>query len=106
MQHPAVREAAVFGIPSEKWGEVPLGAVVLKSGSSVTAEELRDWTNAKVAARYQQLKEILTIQSLLRVQTMEGDHGHAFSVGCRLDCGVGSIRASHRDGLQLFSQVN
>lgn len=66
VQHPAVREAAVFGIPSEKWGEVPLGAVVLKSGSTATAEELRLWANARVAARYQQLKEVVVLADFPR----------------------------------------
>lgn len=66
VQHPAVREAAVFGIPSEKWGEVPLGAVVLKSGSTVSAEELRVWANERVAARYQQLKEVVILDDFPR----------------------------------------
>jgi long-chain acyl-CoA synthetase len=58
VQHPAVREAAVFGIPHGKWGEAPVGAVILREGFSVTADELRLWTNSRVAARYQQLCEV------------------------------------------------
>ncbi|MGW4129318.1 long-chain fatty acid--CoA ligase [Amycolatopsis japonica] len=49
MAHPAVAEAAVVGIPDEKWDERPLVAVVLKEGQSVTAEELREFLSDKVA---------------------------------------------------------
>lgn len=38
--HPAVREAAVIGIPSEQWGESVHAVVVLKDGASATADEL------------------------------------------------------------------
>ncbi|RSN53774.1 long-chain fatty acid--CoA ligase [Amycolatopsis sp. WAC 04182] len=49
MAHPAVAEAAVVGIPDEKWDERPLVAVVLKEGQNVTAEELREFLSDKVA---------------------------------------------------------
>jgi fatty-acyl-CoA synthase len=49
MGHPAVAEAAVVGIPDEKWDERPLVAVVVREGQSVTAEELRDYLVDKVA---------------------------------------------------------
>jgi long-chain acyl-CoA synthetase len=38
--HPAVREAAVIGIPSEQWGESVHAVVVLKDGANASAEEL------------------------------------------------------------------
>jgi acyl-CoA synthetase (AMP-forming)/AMP-acid ligase II len=38
--HPAVREAAVFGIPDSKWGELVMACVVLKPGNTLTADEL------------------------------------------------------------------
>jgi long-chain acyl-CoA synthetase len=38
--HPAVREAAVIGIPSAQWGESVHAVVVLKDGASVTEAEL------------------------------------------------------------------
>ncbi len=57
--HPAVREVAVFGIPHEKWGETPVAAVTLVRPDAATAEELRDWINARVAARYQRVSGVV-----------------------------------------------
>jgi len=48
-RHEAVADVAVIGIPHEKWGETPLALVVRKKGSTSSAEELRDWTNARLA---------------------------------------------------------
>jgi len=39
-QHPAVREAAVFGIPDPQWGELVMACVVLKPGKGLTADDL------------------------------------------------------------------
>jgi fatty-acyl-CoA synthase len=48
MAHPAVAEAAVIGVPDDKWGERPLATVVLAPGASVTAAELRAFLDGKV----------------------------------------------------------
>jgi fatty-acyl-CoA synthase len=48
MAHPNVAEAAVIGIPDDKWGERPLATVVLKPGVSATAPELRAYLAGKV----------------------------------------------------------
>jgi len=49
MAHPDVMEAAVIGIPDDRWDERPLACVVLKQGSKSTFEDLREFLGGKVA---------------------------------------------------------
>jgi fatty-acyl-CoA synthase len=49
MAHPSVAEAAVIGVPDEKWGERPLAAVVLQPDAApVTPDELRAYLGERV----------------------------------------------------------
>jgi acyl-CoA synthetase (AMP-forming)/AMP-acid ligase II len=52
MAHPDVLEAAVVGIPDEKWQERPLASVVLREGATVRPAELREFL-AQSVARWQ-----------------------------------------------------
>ncbi|MEA2191828.1 MAG: long-chain acyl-CoA synthetase, partial [Solirubrobacteraceae bacterium] len=49
-EHPAVREAAVVGVPHDEWGEEVGAAVALKEGESVDAEELQAFVKEQVAS--------------------------------------------------------
>ncbi len=66
VQHPAVREAAVFGIPDEKWGETPLAAVVLNQAGTITAEELSAWINQRVDAKNQRVRGVVIMEEFPR----------------------------------------
>jgi acyl-CoA synthetase (AMP-forming)/AMP-acid ligase II len=66
IQHPSVREVAVFGIPHEKWGETPLAAVILHEPDSVTEEDLRDWINDRVEAKFQRVQRVVVMDDFPR----------------------------------------
>ncbi|WP_126426314.1 acyl-CoA synthetase [Brevibacillus marinus] len=48
-EHPSVLEAAVIGIPDERWGEVPKAFIVLKPGEKVTEQEILQHCLRKLA---------------------------------------------------------
>jgi acyl-CoA synthetase (AMP-forming)/AMP-acid ligase II len=49
LRHPAVQEAAIVGLPHEKWGEAPYAYVVLRPGASATEAELIAFTRDRLA---------------------------------------------------------
>ncbi len=57
-EHPAIAEAAVFGVSDSEWGEVPCAAVVLRPGQTVTLEMLRDFCQGRLA-RYKQPRSLV-----------------------------------------------
>ncbi len=69
-RHPAVAEAVVFGVPDAKWGETPVAAVVLKVGAgdtaAITPNDLKQWINERVAARYQRVSRVLIVPEFPR----------------------------------------
>lgn len=49
IEHPAVQEVAVFGVPDERWGETVKAAVVTRPGANVTREELDAWCRDRLS---------------------------------------------------------
>lgn len=64
--HQHIIEAAVFGVPDEKWGERPVAAVRLKEGSRATAAELIKWANDHVGAKFQRISDLLIMDAFPR----------------------------------------
>jgi acyl-CoA synthetase (AMP-forming)/AMP-acid ligase II len=64
-EHDAVLEAAVVGRQDERWGEVPVAFVVLRSGQSATAEELIAHCASQLA-KYKVPKDVTFLEALPR----------------------------------------
>lgn len=66
VQHPDVNEVAVFGIPDEKWGEVPFATVTLVPTGNASEKDLKDWINSRVGAKFQRVTAVKIIQDFPR----------------------------------------
>ncbi len=64
-KYPAVLEAAVVGVPDEKWGEAVKAVVVLKEGQEAAEQEIIDFCKAELA-RYKSPKSVDFVDSLPR----------------------------------------
>ena len=65
LRHPIVTGAAVVGIPSDRWGETPVGFAVLGAGESIAAADLLDWVNQRLG-KTQRLSDLRLVPSLPR----------------------------------------
>ncbi|MCS7036893.1 MAG: long-chain fatty acid--CoA ligase [Saprospiraceae bacterium] len=72
VQHPAVSEAAVVGVPDEKWGEVGRAFVVMKTGlpqnPSEAEQELTQFCNSRLA-KYKTPKQFVFLTALPKNDT-------------------------------------
>ncbi|OZF45763.1 long-chain fatty acid--CoA ligase [Rhodococcus sp. 14-2470-1a] len=64
-ENPDVIEAAVIGVPDARWGEVPKAFVVLRPGSTIDVEDLKEFCRARLA-KYKVPSSIVYIGSLPR----------------------------------------
>ncbi len=64
MAHPKVLEAAIIGIPDEKWSERPLGCIVVKPGETLATSEIRDFLKDRVKADWWIPKQFAFIDAI------------------------------------------
>jgi fatty-acyl-CoA synthase len=64
-QHPAVAEVAVIGVPHPKWQEVGRAVVVVKEGATLTAEDVIDFCQGRLA-KYKIPKSAVFVEALPR----------------------------------------
>lgn len=65
IQHPDVLDCTVVGVASERWGETPVGFVVLKPGSITSDADILAWVNARLG-KTQRLARLETVTELPR----------------------------------------
>ena len=63
LTHPAVADAAVVGVPDEEAGEIPVGFVVVKEGTTITEDEVVAFVAGEVAT-YKQLRRVTFIDAV------------------------------------------
>ncbi len=66
VQHPAVADVAVFGVPDERRGEVPVAAIVFRPGMELTGEELEAYCRDQLAG-YKIPRKLMVTSSLPRI---------------------------------------
>ena len=76
LEHPAVDQAVVFGVPDAQWGEAVQAVCVLKRGHALAAEDLIEFVGGRIA-RYKKPKHVVFATELPRTASGGTDRAAA-----------------------------
>ena len=68
MAHEAIDEAAVVGLPDEKWGEVPVAFVTTRGAAELDTDQVTEFLRGRLA-RYKVPKRIAVVDELPKTGT-------------------------------------
>ncbi|MFH1116837.1 MAG: AMP-binding protein [Pseudomonadota bacterium] len=81
LEHEAVKETVVIGVPDVKWGEAVKAVCVLEQGASLSAKDLIDFVAGRIA-RYKKPQHVVFVSELPKTgsgaidrQKVKEDHG-------------------------------
>jgi acyl-CoA synthetase (AMP-forming)/AMP-acid ligase II len=70
LEHPAIREAAVIGVPDPTWTETPLAAIVLEPGATLTAAGVLEHLETRLAS-FKRPRHIRFVEALPRTASTQ-----------------------------------
>ncbi|MBW1923676.1 MAG: acyl--CoA ligase [Deltaproteobacteria bacterium] len=68
LRHPAVEEAAVIGVPHERWGETIRAIIVSKKGMEINEQEIIDFCKDRMAG-YKKPTSVVFVESIPKTET-------------------------------------
>jgi fatty-acyl-CoA synthase len=68
LHHPKIADVGVIGFPHEKWGEAVKAVVVVKSGETLTQEELIEWCQGRIG-KFKIPKSVIFVDAIPRTPT-------------------------------------
>jgi acyl-CoA synthetase (AMP-forming)/AMP-acid ligase II len=70
MKHPSIMEAAIIGVPDERWGETPKAFITVVPGSAVDGEDIHNWAleNPELS-RFMVPREVEIVKELPKTST-------------------------------------